>query len=140
MKFQLCYASEATASDKHILNDLRNILNEARHFNIKHNVHGALFFADRYFFQCIEGEQSIVENLVVKLYRDSRPMDIRILSRNPIEQMHFSQWSMKYVSRNSQVQQFFRQKGFDYFEPLKLNEQDLPEFLTLLYDAKAVEV
>ena len=45
MKFQLCYASEATASDKHILNDLRNILNEARHFNIKHNVHGALFFA-----------------------------------------------------------------------------------------------
>ena len=54
--------------------------------------------------------------------------------------MHFSQWSMKYVSRNSQVQQFFRQKGFDYFEPLKLNEQDLPEFLTLLYDAKAVEV
>ena len=54
--------------------------------------------------------------------------------------MQVSQWSMKYVSRNSQVQQFFRQKGFDYFEPLKLNEQDLPEFLTLLYDAKAVEV
>ncbi len=55
--YQLCYASCSTSDNDKLLEDLRNILKEARDFNVDHEIRGVLYFADQYFFQCLEGKK-----------------------------------------------------------------------------------
>lgn len=140
MLFQLCYASKTTAPDHRILIDLRDILSEARDFNAKHQINGVLYFADEYFFQCIEGDDVTILQLLEKLKKDARHQDMKILCHKNIEQHHFSQWSMKYVQRNSLVQQFFKDKGETGFKPMDLTENDLSGLLELLYEIDQTEL
>jgi hypothetical protein len=134
MTFQLCYASKTTSPDHQVLSDLREILGEARDFNILHQVRGVLCFADEHFFQCLEGEESVILRLLDKLYKDSRHQQIKLFRALQIERGHFSQWSMKYVRRNSKIKQFFESKGITRFHPLSLEKQDIPNLLKLLYE------
>ncbi|HAD70100.1 MAG TPA: blue light sensor protein, partial [Acinetobacter radioresistens] len=53
---QLCYASKTTSPSDYLLMDLREILSEAQSFNALNSINGVLFYADQYFFQCLEGE------------------------------------------------------------------------------------
>ena len=48
--YQFCYASKSTSPKIDLLEDLANILKEARDFNYQHQVTGVLYFADGYFF------------------------------------------------------------------------------------------
>ena len=138
MKIQLCYASRASSSEHEVLNDLREILNEARDFNTKHDIHGVLYFADEYFFQCLEGDELIIQHLLEKLLRDPRHQDIKLFQNNVLEdEGHFSQWSMKYVRRNSQIQQYFQSKGYENFQPLDLKDDEIPDLLALLYETNS---
>ncbi|MEG0482592.1 MAG: BLUF domain-containing protein [Acinetobacter sp.] len=137
---QLCYASRTTSPEYQILNDLRDILSEARNFNSKHAIHGVLYFADGYFFQCLEGDEVAVKHLFEKLIRDPRHQQIKLFKTNAVvEDGHFSQWSMKYVRRNSQIQQYFQNKGSGNFQPLDLKDQEIPDLLNLLYEIDQVE-
>lgn len=138
---QLCYASRTSSSEHEVLNDLREILSEARNFNTQHNIHGVLYFADEYFFQCLEGEEALIKFLFEKLIRDPRHHQIKLFKTTAVvEDGHFSQWSMKYVRRNSQIQQYFNDKGYDSFQPLSLKDEEIPELLALLYEIEQVEV
>jgi hypothetical protein len=134
MTFQLCCASKTTSPHHQLLNDLREILGEARDFNVLHQVRGVLYFADEHFFQCLEGEQSVLLHLLEKLYKDPRHHQIKLFRALQVERGYFSQWSMKYVRRNSKIQQFFEHKGFLRFQPLNLDKQDIPNLLKLLYE------
>lgn len=51
---QICYASRATSEQPELLNDLRNILSEARDFNTQHSLTGVLYYADGYFFNVLK--------------------------------------------------------------------------------------
>ncbi|WP_089605565.1 BLUF domain-containing protein [Acinetobacter piscicola] len=138
---QLCYASRTSSSEHEILNDLREILNEARNFNTKHDIHGVLYFADQYFFQCLEGEDASIKFLFEKLIGDPRHHQIkRFKTTAVVDGGHFSQWSMKYVRCNSQIQQYFNAKGYDSFQPLDLKDDEVPELLALLYEIEQVEL
>lgn len=48
--YQFCYASKSTSPKTDLLEDLANILKEARDFNYQHQVTGVLYFADGHFF------------------------------------------------------------------------------------------
>ncbi|MDR0237304.1 BLUF domain-containing protein [Acinetobacter sp.] len=139
MTFQLCYASKTTSPHHQVLNDLREILGEARDFNILHQLQGVLYFADEHFFQCLEGDESVILRLLEKLYKDPRHHHIKLFRALEIERGHFSQWSMKYVRRNSKIQQFFEHKGFLRFQPLNLDKQDIPNLLKILYEIEQPE-
>ena len=139
MTFQLCYASKTTSPHHQILNDLRDILGEARDFNILHQVQGVLYFADEHFFQCLEGEEVVILHVLEKLHKDPRHHQIKLFRAGHVEQGHFSQWSMKYVRRNGKIQQYFESKGYNHFRPLSLDEQDIPALLKLLYEIEQPE-
>ncbi len=68
-------------------------------FDHRHAVTGVLYYADGHFFQCLEGNELILELLVEKLSKDSRHREIMIYGFKSIDQAHFADWSMKYVSR-----------------------------------------
>ena len=87
--YQVSYASCATASQDALLNDLRNILTEARDFNVRHNLTGVLYFADGYFFQCLEGEKAVLEILIEKLEKDTRHRNFNLFEYQPIQHRYF---------------------------------------------------
>ncbi|WP_228139517.1 BLUF domain-containing protein, partial [Acinetobacter baumannii] len=67
MNVRLCYASQRNEKNEDLLQDLRDILTEARDFNDLNGICGVLYYADNAFFQCLEGEQEVVERLFEKM-------------------------------------------------------------------------
>ena len=132
--YQLCYASQAKLASETRLQDLRDILSEARDFNVKLKIKGVLCYADGCFFQCLEGEQDSVLSLLNKIEKDQRHFDLTILSQQYIlSDSHFSDWSMKYIGRHSEVHHYFEQLGSSKFNPVLLQQASLQNFLQLLY-------
>lgn len=134
--YQLCYASCSTSESDKLLEDLRDILKEARDFNAIHDITGVLYFADQYFFQCLEGEKVNLDILVEKLQKDTRHKGFTYFEYKPIQKSHFIDWSMKYVKRNSVVQQYMRDQGFELFRPKLLQPQQVEALIALLVDIK----
>ena len=134
--YQMCYASCATSAQDTLLDDLRNILNESRDFNVKHDLTGVLYFADGYFFQCLEGDLSTLDLLINKLKNDPRHKNFQLFNYQAIEQRNFVNWSMKYVQRNSAIQCYLREIGLETFKPKHLNSSQVGEIIHLLADIK----
>ncbi|WP_151709534.1 BLUF domain-containing protein [Acinetobacter brisouii] len=140
MIFQLCYTSKETTSAEQLMFDLREILSEALYFNRVNQIRGALFFANGCFFQCLEGDKQAVLDLFERIQRDVRHDDIINFPSRWGEDGFFNAWSMKLVRKRSDIHDFFMLKGLEQFEPCKLSEIELAEFLSLLRDAEAEEV
>ncbi len=69
MNVRLCYASQRNENNEDLLQDLRDILTEARDFNDLNEICGVLYYADNAFFQCLEGEKEVVERLFEKIQK-----------------------------------------------------------------------
>ena len=136
---QICYASTSTSDDAQLLQDVRDILSEARDFNTLHDVSGVLYFADRHYFQCLEGDESILRRLMSKLTKDPRHTDIKVFEAKTIQEAHFKTWSMKYVQRMSHFHRQMSEMGFATFEPHAMQQQHVDQLLQALYDARPDE-
>jgi len=120
--YQFCYASESTSSKADLLQDLTDILKEARDFNHPNQITGVLYFADGHFFQCLEGECLVLKALLTeRLSKDSRHKNIKLFETKEIEQRTFGDWSMKYISKRSSIQQFCQEMGLEVFTPNDFN-------------------
>lgn len=73
-----------------MLQDLRDILTEARDFNDLNGICGVLYYADNAFFQCLEGEQEVVERLFEKIQKDQRHYNINGYAHTPLMNTLFS--------------------------------------------------
>jgi hypothetical protein len=129
MNVRLCYASQRNEENEDLLQDLRDILTEARDFNELNEICGVLYYADNAFFQCLEGEQEVVERLFEKIKNDRRHHNIKWLCTYSIDQNSFQSWSMKYVQRNTNIEAFFLKMGENTFNPILLNQENLKFFL-----------
>lgn len=139
MNIQLCYAS--TRSDQNdLLEDLSDILAVARKFNEDHNICGVLYYADGAFFECLQGDKDIVENLYQKICKDQRHHSVVGFNTVEIEQKNFKNWSMKYVQRNSGIDHFFKEHNAKGFSPSLLDQTTLPIFLDHLFSAEQSSV
>ncbi|MFW1953299.1 BLUF domain-containing protein [Acinetobacter beijerinckii] len=140
MKIRLCYSSQRNDEGDDLLQDLRDILTEARDFNTRHQIYGVLYYADNAFFQCLEGEKNAVERIFEKIIADSRHHSVKHISSYVIEQFSFKKWSMKYVQRETNIEYFFLQLGENNFNPSCLNEQSLTPFLQELLIAEQSKI
>lgn len=137
---QICYASTSTSDDAQLLQDVRDILSEARDFNTLHEVSGVLYFADRHYFQCLEGDESILRQLMSKLSKDTRHTNIKVFETKTIQEAHFKTWSMKYVQRMSHFHQQMSEIGSTTFKPHAMQQQHVDQLLQVLYDVQSDEV
>lgn len=133
MMLQLCYASERIESEQELLQELSDILATARNFNQQHQIHGVLYYSHGKFFQCLEGQTEIVESLFLRISRDARHHNVLHFEDAFVEQSHFSEWSMKYVHKHSEISSLFSRLGFKQFEPHALQQSGISEFLKVLY-------
>ncbi|OTG88356.1 hypothetical protein B9T31_02270 [Acinetobacter sp. ANC 4558] len=133
MLIQLCYSSRYSPTEFTLIEDIRDILVTARRFNEKNDIYGVLYYADGYFFQCLEGNDEAVRNLYKNISKDSRHHDLTLLKINPIQNIKFNNWTMKYVEHLSPVKSLLSDLNLDIFDLNHLTPQNLERLIDILY-------
>lgn len=136
---RLCYASIRVENDNDLLLDLSDILATAREFNAQQGIVGVLYYAEGAFFQCLEGESEKVIALFESIQKDGRHTDIYQFETVEINELHFRQWSMKYVNSNTKISNFFKKNGLHRFLPHQLSGEQIDGFLKILLQTANVE-
>lgn len=132
MKIRLCYASSRYDSMDDLIEDLSDILSVARDFNFKNEIYGVLYYTSNGFFQCLEGERIVVQQLFESIKTDRRHTSIIEFDSIEIKKYSLKNWSMKYVQKSSKVDIFFNEIGCEVFTPTALNENNIDKFLEAL--------
>ena len=96
MLTQIFYSSQA----RHDLldSDLDAILESARSNNERLGVTGVLILSDGVFFQAIEGEAEVLDELLERILADQRHENAKVFRREPIAERNFGEWRMAYVA------------------------------------------
>jgi hypothetical protein len=89
---QLIYASHPFGFDSATLSA---ILLDARRCNTRDGITGMLICRGDLFLQLLEGPTDAVEATCRRIMADDRHVDMRILSRAPVENRLFPLWSMR---------------------------------------------
>ncbi len=76
---------------------LIELLNEARDFNLKHDISGLLLHRDDSFLQVIEGRKRDVLELYARIQADPRHERVETLFEDYIEEREFSDWQMGFI-------------------------------------------
>ena len=92
----LIYASVATQDFK--IEQLTDLLQQAREANERVGLTGILLYSDGSFFQVLEGEPSVIDQLYQKLLLDKRHTQLTVIIKEPIAKRSFESWSMGFSS------------------------------------------
>ena len=92
---QIVYISQATHAFAQA--ELDELVKVSQDNNKKYGITGAMLYLENSFIQVIEGEDSVVAQLLKNLYADSRHRDIRIVSDSVVPARNFQNWSMGIV-------------------------------------------
>jgi len=88
----LVYVS--TAPHKLANAELEAILADSRRNNARDGITGMLLYMDGNFIQAIEGPEPAIDDLLARLRRDPRHSDLVVMTRYPIVERQFPEWSM----------------------------------------------
>jgi len=95
MLYHLIYSSRATVPLT--VDELQEILVDARAGNEKRDVTGALVYIDGIFLQVLEGERETVLKLMSLIAADSRHTDVKVFHHAAVDHRVFGTWRMAYV-------------------------------------------
>ena len=84
------------------INDLEEILEQARSKNAKRGITGALVYVDGVFLQILEGDAGVVLGLMAKITRDVRHETVTVLKQGEIPAAIFNDWNMAYVGATAE--------------------------------------
>ena len=73
---------------------LRDLLEKARSFNVRHSLTGILLYSDGRFVQLLEGTEQTVRTLYAKIQQDPRHTQVVTVSEGPGPGRRFADWSM----------------------------------------------
>ena len=98
--YQTVYTSAAT--EDWSPERLHALLEGARRHNASVDVTGVLLYADRTFFQVLEGPKAAVQGLCSHIRNDPRHTRFAILYEKEVAQRSFPEWSMGYEDISQQ--------------------------------------
>ena len=124
---------ESTGTQTEIDPNVARILIKSRSNNRKNGLVGVLYFGDGCFFQCLEGEEVAVDNLMAKLEKDTRHTDIKVVSRKTITAVSFGDWSMKYVPLENEVKLLLVANKLNKFDPYLFSSETHLGMLDILH-------
>jgi len=82
------------------LEEISYLLNRARERNIKYGITGVLLYIGGNFMQYIEGPKDNLEIIFNIIQVDDKHTGLILVSREPIENRQFGDWSMAYQTRD----------------------------------------
>lgn len=136
---QIIYISRSTFNSTDSLNKIEpnvaRILAKSRINNRKNGLVGVLYFGDGVFFQCLEGDEATINQLMSKLEADPRHQDLKVVSKKYINQLSFADWAMKFAPIDAKIGHFLKANGFERFDPYLFSEETVSKFLDELFYA-----
>lgn len=75
------------------------LLRQARSNNLRRGLTGYLHYEDGMFFQWIEGDKEMLAPVWDNICADRRHFEICVLDQGPLEERHFSDFSMGYSDK-----------------------------------------
>lgn len=90
---QIAYASRPFGFDDLAL---RNILLVARRNNLRDGITGALVCRADLYLQILEGRRELVEAALLRILRDDRHTDLRVLVDEDVTERLFPDWAMRH--------------------------------------------
>lgn len=95
---QIIYVSEKNNKSSNSLTDIYDI---SQKNNSESEISGCLLVGSNSYLQLLEGPDSAVEKLYLKIKSDSRHKKVKKLHDQKIEERLFSSWSMKFAPFNN---------------------------------------
>lgn len=136
---QVVYISRSTFTSTDSVSKIEpnvaRILAKSRINNRKNGLVGVLYFGDGIFFQCLEGEEHAVNQLMDKLAFDSRHKDLKVVSRKFVSKLSFADWAMKFAPIDAKIVGFLKANGFQRFDPYAFSDEVVRKFLEELFYA-----
>lgn len=96
MTYQVIYSSEASTPMQ--LDELEEVLVQARASNDAKGITGALVYVEGVFLQILEGDAEVVRDLMARISKDLRHQEVTVLKEGEAVSASFSDWKMAYVS------------------------------------------
>lgn len=96
MLVRLIYASYSTTDLNRA--DITQILQTSQKNNSVKKISGVLFYSDRYFFQCLEGERHAVNETYLRIAADPRHAKCVLIDYNAVPSRLFPKWAMEHAS------------------------------------------
>lgn len=132
---RLAYASrarfDASVESIEVASVIMAVLKQSRANNQLTKIGGALYYADGFFFQCLEGEESAVLSLVEKIRTDPRHEQLKVSFCKRIRKRYFNSWTMTYVPMSQAVNEFIESRGYTTFTPSEFDESDINALISL---------
>jgi len=135
--FQLVYISQATFEDditSLVRPEVNRILLQSRKNNPILGVVGALYYKNGYFFQVLEGSKSDVDNLYKKVEQDPRHKNVKVIKNRLIDRTGFTNWSMKYGTKDDDVNELLNSHGVVFFNPYRFDDTLVDGMIKLMQD------
>ncbi len=76
--------------------EIVEILRVSRANNQRDGITGLLAYKDGNFLQVLEGPEEVINNIVQRIERDSRHSGMIVLSKKPVKERLFGDWSMAF--------------------------------------------
>jgi Sensors of blue-light using FAD len=93
------YASTAASIFKE--SDIPSLLEHVRAANAQRAISGMLLYIEGGFFQVLEGDDAVVDDLYSRIERDRRHCKMTLIIREPIAVRDFSEWTMGFCTVDS---------------------------------------
>ena len=118
--------------------DIENILQSARTYNVKTNVTGMLCFSNDYCLQCLEGSRTAVNNTYQQILNDKRHHNVIMLNYTQLPEREFEKWSMGYVPQSKLTESLnLKFSGSIDFNPFKMSGESAHLLMLTLKDCIA---
>ena len=134
---QIIYISRSTFTPSgltmNIEPNVARILGKSRINNRRNGLVGVLYFGDGCFFQCLEGDEAVVDALYARLQSDNRHKDLKLFSRKQITALSFADWSMKYVPIEKEMNRLMAKGGYKKFDPYQFDDAMIQNVMFLLH-------
>jgi hypothetical protein len=92
----ILYVSESQIGFSHAEDRLSSIVDYSRWWNGSVGITGALVFTEKHFVQFIEGSEVAIDNLFMKINKDSRHTNVTIIETAESISRYFGQWDLAY--------------------------------------------
>lgn len=121
MRYAISYVSTANIDLQ--VQGVKDIMLTTNEYNKDKEITGILLYNERNFFQLIEGEKEIIQNLYGKITKDSRHKDIIKFLEKPVYRNAFDGYLTDFITDSNKYEQSQLKDYLHYIEVLDPESQ-----------------
>lgn len=99
MRYAICYVSTASGNVKE--EDIKKLLDSTARYNNAHDIRGILLYAEGNYFQILEGEKKLVEEIYSDIQKDPRHQNIIQVVGKDLKQGAFDGYKAEMVNESN---------------------------------------